>query len=56
MFAVFDKNGKQVTKAHSTTRAAIMEAFDSKIGYFLPRDWVVYLFEGFEIKELQEGE
>ena len=32
MYAIF-KDGKQVTKAHSTKRAAMVEAFEAKIIY-----------------------
>ena len=51
MYAIF-KEGKQVTKAHSTKRAAMIEAFEAKIAYHHRRG--NYLFKGYIIGEVED--
>lgn len=58
MYAIF-KDNKQVTKAHSTKEAAMIEAFEGKHAHYASRDFVgdkggFFLNKGYEIKEVED--
>ena len=56
-YAVF-KDGKQVTKAHSTKEAAMVEAFEKKLAYYAYPDFYnqvggLFLIDGVKLKQIK---
>ena len=57
MYAIF-KDDKQVTKAHSTREAAMVEAFEAKLAYYASPDFPgdkggFGLYDGYKLKEVE---
>ena len=55
-YAIF-KNEKQVTKAHSTKKAAIVEAFEAKMASYAFPDYIgdkggLFLNNGYKLQEV----